>query len=63
MVTGDPFSPQANFISRLFVLAFMMLEVNCLYLIRFEYVERDWVIFNCVFFGMMLLGSAGSFTL
>ncbi len=63
MVMTDPISRQANFISRLFAIGFLMLEVNSLYLMRFDYVERDWVIFNCVFFGVMILSSAGSFAL
>lgn len=63
MVNVDPFSHQANFISRLFAIGFLMLEVNSLYFLGYDYEERDWVIFNCIFLGLMFLSSVGSFTL
>ena len=63
MVNLDPFSTQANFLSRVFCIAFLMLEINCLYLVASDYVEVDWVILNSVCLGLMLINSIGSFTL
>ena len=60
LVNQDPFSIPANFISRLFAIGFMMLEINCLYLITHEYHEDDWVILNSVFLGMILINTVGS---
>lgn len=60
MVNQDPFSIPANFISRLFAIGFMMLEINCLYLMTHEYEEPDFVILNSVFLGAMLINTVGS---
>lgn len=63
MVNQDPFSIPANFISRLFSIGFMMLEINCLYLMTHDYHEPEWVILNSVFLGLMLINTLGSLVL
>lgn len=61
LVTHDPFSIQANFISRVFCISFTMLQVNCIYFMTNDYIEQEWVLINTVFLGLMLLYSAGGF--
>ncbi len=62
LVNHDPFSIQANFISRVFCIGFTMIQVNCLYFMTQDYVEEEWVIINTVFLGSMLLNSLGGFS-
>lgn len=61
VVNHDPFSIQANFISRVFCISFMMLEVNCIYFMTNDYIEQEWVLINTIFLVLMLLYSIGGF--
>ncbi len=61
LVNHDPFSIQANFISRVFCIGFTMIQINCLYFMTQEYIEEKWVLLNTVFLGLMLLNSLGGF--
>lgn len=63
LVNHDPGSIPANFISKVFSIGFMMLEINCMYFMTREYHEPDWVILNSVFLGLMLLNTLGSLAL
>lgn len=63
LVNHDPFSIPANFISRVFAIGFMMLEINCIYFMTREYQEPEWVLLNSVYLGLMLIYSLGSLAL
>ena len=50
------------YITKFFLISFLFLEVNCLYFIGFEYVEKEWVILNCFCLVAVFLTLIGSYS-
>jgi hypothetical protein len=48
-------------LTKFFLISFAFIEVNCLYFMKYSYVERDFVILNSLTLLILFISMAGNF--